>query len=424
MLLSESVCLGSFEVATLRQLICSSKILEDDRKAYLLQELTQGVIGTLRQCVHFPRADDDVDWTVVGTVAMESAEAILRDPKTLIFFLAAFEYQQEKGTIMIIVQSALHILHVVFLRRQITKTTRNEQGVFSFQFGPSRRSPPNTSPSPTTVTTPKPSAVSPVRALSGPGPAFRRLEPSQGTTPKRGKLGTGPSSPPALTDTLDKYLQGAKRPRAELLVGGPAPHVRTLTGAGRGGVAAGAEDLQQQTLQNKQQALEAQVRALQLALLTSSKSILAGAEATRLALETKYARQLQSVREENASLKRATDLLLKQNQVLVARLAKGGSASTGGIGASDLETAAAFHTHLPPPPPTSRRSHSTDSVLGSASRGGPPAQLDSRWQCRWGGCGEAPYPNRDLLWRHVVSQHIRSQYRPDKGTVDLGDNVD
>ena len=57
MLLSESVCLGSFEVATLRQLICSSKILEDDRKAYLLQELTQGVIGMLGQCVHFPGAD-------------------------------------------------------------------------------------------------------------------------------------------------------------------------------------------------------------------------------------------------------------------------------------------------------------------------------------------------------------------------------
>lgn len=45
MLLSESVCLGNFEVATLRQLISSSKILEEDRKTYLLQELTLGVIG-------------------------------------------------------------------------------------------------------------------------------------------------------------------------------------------------------------------------------------------------------------------------------------------------------------------------------------------------------------------------------------------
>jgi hypothetical protein len=69
---------------------------------------------------------------------MAKAGPILADAKTLMFFLGSLLQQGELGTIMTIVQSRLHIIYTVFLRREIIKTSKNDQGIFSFQFGPQK----------------------------------------------------------------------------------------------------------------------------------------------------------------------------------------------------------------------------------------------------------------------------------------------
>ncbi len=67
---------------------------------------------------------------------MRQAGPILSLESTLLFFLCPYRHSSASGTLVIVMQSQLHVIHAVFFRRDIVIAGRNSNGVCSLGFGP------------------------------------------------------------------------------------------------------------------------------------------------------------------------------------------------------------------------------------------------------------------------------------------------
>lgn len=288
---------------------------------------------------------------------MKESETLLRDPKTLMFFLGPYLQGDESGTLMVIVESRLSMMYPVLLQRAIIKTTVDEKGVFSFQFGPPQAAGP------------------PVH-----GGSFASLghQPTKqgagGLAEDRIVGGNRPPAAMAFPKTHRDVGPGAASPSSRIVSrkrpGVPLGHDSPSTHGGEEGASA------------------KELANLQVALASTTKSILASERLARMRAQALFETRISRLEAENSELRRTIQMLLAQVKAFSFRL--------GACGQAD------------PAIGTGGMSMSPDAVGRHCRANG---HAGARWRCRWRKCPHTAreYQTKAELAQHVVDVHVKSQ---------------
>lgn len=349
MIIHESCSVDGLEVQFLNKFIEASTILEPDRKAYLLEELSKSKIGTYINISY-----STVHCLETLDVVTQDGE-ILQSPRTLIFFLGPYVHCGYRGTMVMIVQSLAHKIHPAFLFREIVKVTQNAAGVFSFQFG-------------------------------------RYIQPS-----------VPPTSIPRCisdTETIGADKTSSSCGKFELVAGNETPQAKHTESETN--ISSVSENPQTGSLPNKVDSLSSQnstgliadntddSKTIVAELFSNSRNLIVAERKRLKAMKSHYQAQISVLRSENKILRRENRVLLFQNALICKKWEHAKSDP-------HVEILSSPSSHILP----SR----SKLNLGQSER---LIRDKHDLPCLWKDCKEIVV-NPDLMWSHVAEEHICSQ---------------
>lgn len=283
------------------------------------------------------------------------------------FFLGSYVQNGEIGTLMAIVESKLAIIYPVFLQREIVKTIVDDKGIFSFQFGPPR-------------TVPKQTPAASDGAESS--LQFHSSPTSSEHSAKQKYVSTACDKDTSLAEVTTlahcEVFNSQETPYSDIHI----PSRKRAAGA--------PLEYQSRTTQvrDRRHSIKDLV-GLQIALASTTKSILAAERLTRTKMQSLLESRVNQLQLENNELRRTILMLLGQLRAFSVR----SEPYTQSNRAVDVRSVA---------PPFEAPS---DFSLNM------PAKIP--WACRWRDCPYKAhrYHSRAEIIHHVMEMHVKSQSR-------------
>lgn len=280
------------------------------------------------------------------------------------FFLGSYVQNGDIGTLMVIVESKLSIIYPVFLQREIVKTTVDDKGIFSFQFGP-----PRTIPRQTSV----------VGDGAEPFVTFHGSPTSPDRIAKPGSANTICDGDDSLAAVMSPaHREGLSSPEP------PYSDIHILPRKRAAGVA--FDDQSRTTPAGNERHSSKDLVSFQIAMASITKSILATERLTRTKMQSLLESRINQLQVENNELRRTVLMLLGQLKTFSVRSGICNQSSQA------VNVGSLAHFRVP-----------NDCPLSIPAK--------TPWVCRWRDCPYKAhrYHSKAEIIHHVMAMHVKSQ---------------